>query len=98
MLEQHVAPQHQRFAVPGGFPVEKAEVVGVLAGQVGRGCVRRAPSEVIGLVAAQVEPVRRKTRQKFVQDAADQILGVGVPGVQGASPRRWSGWRTPGAG
>ncbi len=30
--------------------------------------------------------MRRKTRQKLVQDAADQILGVGVAGVQGASP------------
>ena len=36
----------------GGFAVEEAEVVGVLAGEVGGGGVGGAAAEVVGFVAA----------------------------------------------
>ena len=82
VLEKHVAPQHEGFAVAGGFLADEADVVDVLAGDVvGRG-MGMAFAEVVGFVAAEVEASGGKAGEEFVENAAEEELRLGVAGVQ----------------
>ena len=85
MLEEHVAPEHEGFAVAGGFLLEEPDVVDVLARDFAGAGIGHALAEVVGLVAAEIEAGRRKTRQEFIEDAAEQILRAGIAGVDGGA-------------
>jgi hypothetical protein len=85
VLEEHVAPEHEGFAVAGGFFLEEADMVEVLAGEVGGGGVGLAPAEVVGFVAAEVEAGGGEAGQEFGEDGAQEFLGVGVAGMDGAA-------------
>ncbi len=85
MLQQHVAPEHERLAVAGGLFLQEADVVDVLPGEIGWRGVRGALAEVVGFVAAEVEAGRGKAGQEFVEDAAQQVLRVGIAGMDRAA-------------